>query len=729
MRAFFTGMGVASPAGLDVSRLLETMTRPGSCLTPLALFRVPAEMVLPVGQILSFPPHGELPRTHALALEAARQAMQGRRRPPDAVVVGTTTGGILTSESLLAEGVDAAPAYGGHAPGTVAELVARRVGCRGPVLTVSTACASGTTVLILALALVRSGLAGRVLAVGADSLSRLTYFGFSLLKLLDPAGARPLDRDRAGMTVAEAAAAVLIEAGEEPPPGALCELRGGGLSCDAHHVTAPDPEGRGAARAIRNALADAGIEPGRVDYVNLHGTGTRDNDAAEARALREVFGEALPALSSTKGIYGHPLAAAGTLEAVLGALCIREGLVPANTGCSVPDPSLRLAPLPETKRRPVRCVLSNSFGFGGNNACVVLAEPGIQPGPPPGAAACRGFRVLGSACLTGAGNRAETLAALERADQPCRVRVPDEPLARNLDPAAVRRLKRLPRLALALAAAAHQDAGGTPPPGSVFFGTGLGALSETHDFLSRLFKTGQRFSSPTDFVGSLHSSPAGLTALHFGSRGANVTVTGTDDSFEQALFCAALLARDDEGPILCLAADEAHDTLSPLIDRSAGLDSRLCDGGGALILQPVPGSPNHPADIRPLFLGFPGDADHGTEELLAVLRRFGPLEDRFGAVFAGIPGAVRPLAERRLERILQASGFSGPVVDYRLQLGEYATVAAAACVLAGACVKAGGLPPALCRGRPRTLQGKGILLLGLGTKLSAVAVEGQASGA
>jgi 3-oxoacyl-[acyl-carrier-protein] synthase-1/3-oxoacyl-[acyl-carrier-protein] synthase II len=654
-------------------------------------------------------------------MHAARQAMEGRP-PPDAVVVGTTTGGILTTESLRKKKIDKPEPYRCHTPGTVAEEVARSVGCRGMVLTASTACASGTTVLVLALELVRTRSAQRVLAVGVDSLCRLTYFGFALLKLVDPVGARPFDRDRAGLNVGEAAAAMLIEAGTEPPKEALCEIRGGGLSCDAYHVTAPDPEGRGAARAIRNALQDAGFEARGVDYVNLHGTGTLDNDVAEAKAVRAVFGDALPAVSSTKGIYGHPLAAAGSVEAVIGALCIRHGILPANTGCVAPDPTLGLVPMTVTRSHPVRVVLSNSFGFGGNNACVVLSHPGMESRSRPERTSRIGFQVLGSSCITGSGYREESLAALEGKGGTCLGQPPEEAVARHLEPAVTRRMKRLPRLTLSLAISAYEDSGGAAPPRSIYFGTGLGALSETHDFLFRLFKTGEKFSSPTDFVGSLHNSPAGQVALHFGSRGANVTVTGTDDSFEEALYCASLLAREEETPILCLATDEAHEVMTPLIDRSAGAETGLSDGGGALLLQPAPLSGR--ADILPLFLGFPGDTAGGIGALAQALQDMGRLDERFGAVFAGIPGAFRETAETQLAGLLSATDFPGPVVDYRRTLGQYATVAAAACVLAREYVRAGHISPALAGEGGVSLDGRGILLLGLGPKVSAIAIHG-----
>jgi len=188
------------------------------------------------------------------------------------VVVGTTTGGMLTTEELLKELVRDPDAYRFHSPASVAEDIAEQCGCRGPVLTVSTACSSGAVAIKIALELIRSGKARRVLAGGADALCRLIYYGFNSLQLIDPMGARPLDRDRRGMTVAEGAAMLLLEGGDSR--NSAVEILGAGLSCDAFHPTAPHPEGKGALAAMRFALRDAGLTHADIGYINLHGTET-----------------------------------------------------------------------------------------------------------------------------------------------------------------------------------------------------------------------------------------------------------------------------------------------------------------------------------------------------------------------------------------------------------------------------------------------------------------------
>uniref|UniRef100_UPI0035932DDA beta-ketoacyl synthase N-terminal-like domain-containing protein n=1 Tax=Desulfococcus sp. TaxID=2025834 RepID=UPI0035932DDA len=370
MRIFVVGMGVVSPLGIGVPSFRAALKAGAGALGPLTLFAEAAP--LPVGQVRHAIAAGNLPRTHAMALMAAREALADAAGPVDAVVLGGTTGGMLTTETQLEAGECRPEGFRYHGTGTTAEILARECRCPGPAITVSTACSSGAAAIKIALEFLRAGRGRRVLAGGADSLCRLTCHGFHALQLVDPEGARPFDRDRRGMSVGEGAAVLLLAASESPPPNALAEVLGGGLSCDAFHPTAPHPEGAGAVRAIRAALSDAGVVSAEIGYIHLHGTGTPDNDRSEARALNAVFGLSGPPASSLKGAMGHPLAAAGAMGAAAAVLCVSEGLIPANTGCRVQDPEIRLALADAPLRRTVQTALSNSFGFGGNNAALVF---------------------------------------------------------------------------------------------------------------------------------------------------------------------------------------------------------------------------------------------------------------------------------------------------------------------------------------------------------------------
>jgi 3-oxoacyl-(acyl-carrier-protein) synthase len=562
--------------------------------------------------------------------------------------------------------------------------------------------------------MIRAGLARRVLAGGVDGLCRLTYYGFKSLQLLDPAGARPLDRERRGMSVAEGAAFLLLEPfkTDQPETGLL----GAGLSCDAYHPARPHPEGKGALAAMRAALDDAGVDGGCIDYINLHGTGTIDNDLAEARALGRLFGEKLPPLSSVKGAMGHSLAAAGAVEAVIAKLCIDHGILPGSTGCREPDKALGLAPLLEPRQQPVETVLSNSFGFGGNNAALVIGktvsdEPAVASFCPPQ------MQLAGWSALTGAGDLAATLAAVAE-NRTCRDRLDIKTIGRDLPPSQIRRLKRLSIMALSLADRAGRQPGGDQTPGSIFFGTGLGCLSETHDFLGRLFTSRERFASPTDFVGSVHNAAAGQIALHFKATGPNITVSGGDYSFEQALFTAALLGRDN-APALVLAADEGHDRLSALLDPSVDRDAPLADGGGALWLSPRTTGNGPVITLRFFKSAFNAKT---LADLVDTLEQQQPPQRRYALIMAGLPAGMRPAAQQQLTAFLSQAGFNGPVVDYRSLTGEFQSASAVAAAMAAEYVHRGALPANLCTGYSSQTGPRGILILGLGKWLTAMEV-------
>ena len=209
------------------------------------------------------------------------------------------------------------------------------------------------------------------LAGGVDALTRICFMGFNALKLLDPEPCRPFDRDRRGMSVGEGAAFVVLERADRARArGARiwAELAGHGVTTDAYHVTAPHPEGEGMARAMRAALAAAGVGPGAVGYVNAHGTATLQNDRIEARAIRAVFGEGRLLVSSTKSMIGHTMAAAGALEAVATVLALVRELIPPTANLRVPDPAVAFDCVPRVAREAaVELAISNSFGFGGQN--------------------------------------------------------------------------------------------------------------------------------------------------------------------------------------------------------------------------------------------------------------------------------------------------------------------------------------------------------------------------
>ena len=296
-----------------------------------------------------------------------------------AVLLGTSTSGLLQTEFAYRrrDAAGALPADFLYGPTqnsySLAAFVQQALQLVGPGWVVSTACSSSAKVFGNAARLIEAGLIDAAVVGGVDSLCMTTLYGFNSLELLAPGICRPWDAARTGLSIGEAAAFALVERRAAPGAAPHGWLLGVGESNDGYHMSSPHPEGAGAIAAMHGALADAGLEPAAIDYINLHGTATPSNDAAEGKAVAGVFGAATPC-SSTKGATGHTLGAAGGVEAVISLLAIEHGLMPAGLNVQQPDAALHVDYLTENRRAPVARVLSNSFGFGGSNACLVFGS-------------------------------------------------------------------------------------------------------------------------------------------------------------------------------------------------------------------------------------------------------------------------------------------------------------------------------------------------------------------
>jgi len=294
-----------------------------------------------------------------------------------AIVIGTSTSGIASGEDAMAVKIKdgAFPpgfSYKQQEIGATAPLAARLLGARGPAYTVSTACTSGAKALLAARRLLDLGLCDAAIAGGVDTLCRLTVGGFASLESTSPQRCNPLSRNRNGINIGEGAALFLL--GRD---AAAVELAGGGESSDAHHLSAPDPEGIGAEIAMRAALADAAAKPADIGYVNLHATATRKNDEMESRVMARVFPDGTP-VSGTKPLTGHALGAAGAIEAAFCWLALTDRMLPPHVWDGEADPALpalRLAAQGERleARNQRRMVMSNSFAFGGSNASLIFS--------------------------------------------------------------------------------------------------------------------------------------------------------------------------------------------------------------------------------------------------------------------------------------------------------------------------------------------------------------------
>jgi len=314
------------------------------------------------------------------AVQAAVQSYGGARI---GVFLGTSTSGILSSEIAYRHRdpvTGALPAGHGyqhtHNSYSLADFVRRYFALNGPAHVVSTACSSSAKVFGNAQRMIASGLIDAAIVGGVDSLCLTTLYGFNSLQLISSQPCRPFDAQRDGISMGEGAAFVLVERADQALADDIL-LGGIGESSDAHHMSSPHPEGLGARLAMEAALRMAGLQPADIDYINLHGTSTPSNDAAEDKGVSAVFGERTPC-SSTKGHTGHTLGAAGGIEAVICALALRHGFAPAGVGTQELDPRLSCRYLLANLDQPMRHVLSNSFGFGGSNCSLVFSRVGEQ---------------------------------------------------------------------------------------------------------------------------------------------------------------------------------------------------------------------------------------------------------------------------------------------------------------------------------------------------------------
>ena len=306
---------------------------------------------------------------------AAREKYGARRI---AAILGTSTSGILETEhayqqrdpqtGALPAGFRFATTHNLYAS---SDFVRRYLGLEGPAAMVSTACSSSAKVFASAARLMALGLCDAAVVGGVDSLCRNTLYGFASLDLVGREPCRPCDAQRGGISIGEAAGFALLERPEAAATHSGVALLGYGESSDAYHMSTPHPEGEGAALAMRRALASAGLEPGAIDYINMHGTASQVNDSMEDKAISAVFGTRTPC-SSTKGWTGHALGAAGITEAVIAALCIGHGFMPGCLNARAIDPNFTSEVLLANRQGRVERVLSNSFGFGGSNASLIF---------------------------------------------------------------------------------------------------------------------------------------------------------------------------------------------------------------------------------------------------------------------------------------------------------------------------------------------------------------------
>ena len=539
----------------------------------------------------------EVSRTELLGLVALRQAVKeatvcrsGGKRI--VLVNGTTVGGMDITEQHYAKLRSHADTHlpqetleclRHHDCGSSTADMASYFGCFDDYTTLSTACSSAANAIILGAQLLNMGMAGVVVAGGTESLSVFHLNGFNSLMILDHKLCRPFDRQRAGLNLGEGAAYLVMERADDvhqQEQKVYGYLTGWGNACDAYHQTASSPNGEGAYLAMKQALKMAALKPSDIQYVNAHGTGTPDNDHSESVALRRLFGDALPPVSSTKSFTGHTTSASGSIEAVVCLLAMHHHFIPANLGWKeVMDDGI--VPTMGDDHANVTNVLSNAFGFGGNDSALLFslnkknsgnedAEANTQLPVGKASRFC-------DALMAEAARRATSMGSNEIGGQQSAVidgihllscvdihDEADQPRLKSyVKPMEMRRMGKLVKAALLSSYEALHEAG-VDQPDAIVTATEWGCLDSSLHLLDELVDNGEEMIKPTYFMQSTHNTIGSAVAIRLKDHGYNVTITQQGDSLRWAILQAVMLLKSGRCRTVLVGC---HDETPPLMQK------------------------------------------------------------------------------------------------------------------------------------------------------------------
>lgn len=563
MNIAVTGKGIVSAIGLNAAQvLLSLQHRRTGIGTMKHLPSVHKE--LPVGEVdlscsemktlAGVPANKPASRTTLMGILAVKEALDDARLSASpqgqklriVLISGTTVGGMDLTEAnfdkIESGDLSDTAFFDEHDCGSCTRSIADHFGVFADVTTISTACSSAANAIMLGARLIKAGKADVVVAGGSEALSRFHLNGFNSLMILDHEPCRPFDDTRAGLNLGEGAAFVVLEAEQTAQSrGAAIQayLTGYGNACDAFHQTASSPDGEGAFLAMTEALASAGVKPEDVSYINAHGTGTPNNDQSESAALRRVFADAMPPVSSTKGFTGHATSAAGSIEAVICLLAMQHGFIPPNLGWTRQMPN-GITPSLGQQQATLDHVLCNSFGFGGNDTALLFSRHATHD--------------TGTAALL-PDEKIRVAAQVEITDE-----AQLKAISQYVKPLEARRMGKLLKSSLLASLEALKQAG-IDKPDAIITGTAYGCLENSEKLLRQMASEGESTLKPTLFMQSTHNTIGSNIAMRLGCHGYNITYTQGSDSLQCAVEDARLLLRSGKCKTVLVGC---HDETTPL---------------------------------------------------------------------------------------------------------------------------------------------------------------------
>lgn len=557
-----TGEGIVSAIGNDKASVLQSLIE-GRTGIGVMQHLWSSHHELPVGEVklsndemkamLGIPAEKEVSRTTMMGILAVRQAVDEAalsRGERIVLINGTTVAGMDVTERLFSTYADSdahLDSLKHHDCGSCTEDIAAAFDLFTDSTTISTACSSAANAIILGARLLEAGMADVVVAGGAEALSRFHLNGFNSLMILDKEQCRPFDDTRAGLNLGEGAAFVVMESSEHAAKRKAdihAYLTGYGNACDAFHQTASSENGEGAYLAMTEALQMAQLRSSDIDYVNAHGTGTPNNDLSESAALKRVFGDDMPPVSSTKSFTGHTTSASGSIETVICLLAMRHRFLPANIGWKNKMAD-GIVPTLGEQGRELTHVVCNSFGFGGNDSSLILSAkvPTAHKAPK----ALTAPKVL---------SRIEFTDEAELSE-----------IKQYVKPLEARRMGKIMKSSY-LSSMKALEAAGIEKPDAVITATRWGCLANSENLLLQLEEEGEVMLKPTWFMQSTHNTISSDIAIRLGCHGYNVTYSHGERSLEWALRDAELLIKSGRAKTVLVGLhDESTSTFRALMER------------------------------------------------------------------------------------------------------------------------------------------------------------------
>ena len=579
-----TGEGIISAIGNDKATVLQSLLDGRSGIVEMKHLHS-SHHELPVGEVqlsndemkamLALPVEEQTSRTSLMGMLAVRQALAEAQLPETApknrrvvLISGTTVGGMDITEQYydsFATSDEHLDCLKKHDCGSSTEEIAAMFGI-SECTTISTACSSAANALILGANLLKTGQADLVIAGGSEALTRFHLNGFNSLMILDHEPCRPFDAQRAGLNLGEGAAFVVMEteaSARERGAEIHAWLTGYGNACDAFHQTASSDNGEGAYRAMTEALEMAQLKPEDIDYVNAHGTGTPNNDLSESAALKRVFAEKMPLISSTKAFTGHTTSASGSIESVICLLAMQHHFVPANLRWEhqIPD---GITPTTGVKDVTLKHVVCNAFGFGGNDSSLILSAVPVAGEESAVAISDDDIRVATKVEITSE----EALSEIRN----------------YVKPLEARRMGKIMKSSLLSSLKAMEQAG-IEKPDAIITATALGCLENSELLLNQLQEEGEVMLKPTYFMQSTHNTIGSGIAIFTKCHGYNVTYTHGKDSLEWALRDARMLLKSGKAKSVLVGL---HDETTPLyrsLMQRVGIDNLLPIHSIAMVLE------------------------------------------------------------------------------------------------------------------------------------------------